>query len=83
MQIAGNESHVFHCLLPTKRDPHLTFSPLEVYLYTTMRYYKSTFYLLNYLLTDMLRSAKTYPLLRVRTTRFQNSFIPFALTNLQ
>jgi len=34
-------------------------------------------------LTDRLRSAKTYPMSHVTTTRLQNSFIPFALTNLQ
>jgi len=55
-QIARDESHVLHYLLPTKRDSHIT---------------------------DRLRSAKTYPTLHVRTSRFQNSFIPYALTNLQ
>ena len=47
--------------------------------------------LLHYLLptkrdshiTDRLPSAKTYPSFHVRTSRFQNSFIPYALTNLQ
>ena len=34
-------------------------------------------------ITDRLRSAKTYPSFHVRTSRFQNSFIPYALTNLQ
>ena len=55
-QIARDESHVLHYLLPTERDSHIT---------------------------DRLRSAKTYPTLHVRTSRFQNSFIPYALTNLQ
>jgi len=55
-QIAHDESHVLHYLLPAKRDSHIT---------------------------DRLRSAKTYPSFHVRTSRFQNSFIPYALTNLQ
>ena len=34
-------------------------------------------------LTKRLRAAKPYPSVRTRTTRFQNSFIPFSLTNFQ
>ena len=55
-QIARDESHVLHYLLPAKRDSHIT---------------------------ERLRSPKTYPSFHVRTSRFQNSFIPYALTNLQ
>ena len=34
-------------------------------------------------LTERLRSAKPYPSVRTRTTRFQNSYIPFSLTNFR
>jgi len=34
-------------------------------------------------ITDRLRSAKTYPPFHVQTSRFQNLFIPYELTNLQ
>ena len=32
---------------------------------------------------DRLRSAKTFPLLHTRTTRYRNSFLPFVLVNFQ
>ena len=35
------------------------------------------------LFTDRLRSAKTFPLLQARTTRYRNSFFPSMLTNFQ
>ena len=35
------------------------------------------------LLTDRLRSAKLFPTLYTRTTRYRNSFLPFALINFQ
>ena len=84
--IVGNTSYISACSTLGISDRRR-----EQYALMFRRIVSDQSHVLHYLLpakrdsqlTERLRSAKPYPSVRTRTTHFQNSFIPFSLTNFQ